>query len=70
MVGTKLRLVWENGKRCAICGKEIGDLNDLTIDHIIPLAKGGKNKMKNFQLAHRECNIRKGDKMPNEELKL
>lgn len=62
----KLQLVWNNGKRCAICGKKIKDLNDLTIDHIVPLAEGGKNVAENFQLAHRACNEAKGSLMPDE----
>ena len=62
----KLRLVWERGKRCAICVRKIKDLDDLTIDHIIPLAKGGKNTIENYQLAHKKCNELKGQSMPKE----
>ena len=60
----KLELLWKNGKRCAICGKRIRHLDDLTVDHIIPLAKGGKNVVENCQLAHRECNGEKRDILP------
>lgn len=62
----KLRLVWERGKRCAICGRKIKDLDDLTVDHIVPLAKGGKNTIENFQLAHKKCNELKGQLLPKE----
>ena len=62
----KLQLVWDRGKRCAICGRKIKDLDDLTIDHIIPLAKGGKNTIENYQLAHKKCNELKGQFMPEE----
>jgi 5-methylcytosine-specific restriction endonuclease McrA len=35
-----------------------------TIDHIIPIAKGGHpSDMSNLQLAHRACNRLKGTKM-------
>lgn len=61
----KTQLLWENGKRCAICGKRITCFDDLTVDHIIPLAKGGRNVIENCQLAHRECNERKNDIMPD-----
>lgn len=31
------------------------------IDHIIPLAKGGKNVVANLQLTHACCNLKKHD---------
>lgn len=46
-----------NGK-CAICGKPV-KYKKLTIDHNIPLSKGGTNEMSNLQLACRECNLMK-----------
>lgn len=32
-----------------------------TIDHILPISKGGQDVHANIQLAHFECNWRKGD---------
>lgn len=34
-----------------------------SIDHVIPLAKGGKHSWGNVKLAHRVCNSRKSDKI-------
>lgn len=34
-----------------------------TLDHIIPLARGGSHTRENVQLAHWICNIRKGAKV-------
>jgi 5-methylcytosine-specific restriction endonuclease McrA len=34
--------------------------NPWTIDHIVPIAKGGKHVRENLQLAHKLCNQRKG----------
>lgn len=62
----KLQLLWEYGNRCAICGKKIRNLDDLTVDHIIPKAKGGKNLISNCQLAHKICNELKNDTLPDE----
>ena len=62
----KLRLLWENGKRCAICGKMIESVDDLTVDHIVPISKGGKRTIENCQLAHKSCNCSKSDAMPDE----
>ncbi len=55
---------------CGICGKPV-DFNlkfphplSPTIDHIIPVAKGGHpSDIDNLQLAHRCCNRQKGDKL-------
>ena len=47
---------------CQICGlpvhseKGVDDYWDGTIDHIVPLSKGGEHSMSNCQLAHRVCN--------------
>lgn len=53
---------------CQICHKQVylnrGRYHPLsaTLDHIIPLAKGGAHEPKNIQLAHRICNMKKGTK--------
>jgi 5-methylcytosine-specific restriction endonuclease McrA len=36
----------------------------LTIDHIVPLAVGGSDRLDNLQPAHRMCNVEKGDDLP------
>lgn len=51
---------------CGICGDPITsgkatNRGGLTIDHIIPLAKGGQNIAANMQPAHSKCNTVKGD---------
>lgn len=51
--------------RCAICGRFIS-YEEFTIDHIIPLAKGGTNEMKNLQCACNKCNLIKSDILPDE----
>ena len=61
----KLQLLWEHGKRCAICGKKIRSFEELTVDHIVPISKGGKKVIENCQLAHKSCNSRKNDIMPD-----
>lgn len=66
----KIKLLWKYGKRCAICGKKICSLDDLTVDHIVPLAKGGKNEIRNCQLAHKSCNAAKSDILPEEHEKM
>ena len=57
----KRQLINSKGPYCGICGKEITDMKDCTIDHIKPRAKGGLTTLDNCQLAHKECNRLKGD---------
>ena len=62
--------LWEIATRdrhiCGLCGDKVNmalvvpDLKAPTIDHIIPLAKGGDDTKINVQLAHFACNSRKG----------
>jgi 5-methylcytosine-specific restriction endonuclease McrA len=59
---------------CAICGEPMpharGEVPHATVwkkrrptfDHIRPRAKGGGDGASNLQLAHAECNWRKGDR--------
>lgn len=63
----KRQLINSKGNICAICGKPITNMNDCTIDHIVPISKGGLTTIDNCQLAHRKCNQIKGDKLEGEE---
>ncbi len=51
--------------KCAICGKNMPK-SDRTIDHVIPLSKGGTGDIWNLSITHHACNIRKNAKMPDE----
>ena len=72
--GITLERLYQKSKGvCAICGTAcdwndyhyagsffIADNNYPSIDHIVPLSKGGKHAWSNVQLAHRICNTKKG----------
>ncbi len=45
--------------RCLCCGKREPDIS-LTVDHVVPLDKGGANDITNLQPLCGECNSRKG----------
>jgi hypothetical protein len=72
---SKRKLIEREGSKCKLCGEPV-DFNDYhykeegyfiagpkypSIDHIIPVAKGGTHTWDNVQLAHRHCNSVKSD---------
>lgn len=62
-VSNKIRFsIYErDGYRCQICGRS-GRFDDLEIDHIKPIAKGGKSTYDNLQTLCSRCNKEKSDK--------
>lgn len=52
---------------CQICGKYMPDEVGLQIDHIIPIAKGGKTVPENLRVLCSKCNGRKGQKLENKQ---
>lgn len=46
---------------CFWCGKPL--LDDCTIEHIVPLSKGGLDCESNWALAHEKCNQKHGDRI-------
>ena len=61
-VSNKMRfaIMARDGYRCRCCGKTDRGGTMLEIDHIYPIAKGGKSTMDNLQTLCHECNVRKG----------
>ena len=60
--GLSVKLFSLQNGRCACCTKKI-DVG-FHMDHIMPLAKGGKNDDSNIQLLCKECNLKKHAKHP------
>ena len=60
---------------CKLCGRPTYFIDDVqsddypSIDHIMPISKGGKHEWSNVQLAHRGCNNKKSDKIPPPSVK-
>lgn len=52
-------------KKCAICGKPL-ELSEITIDHIVPLSRGGSNEIDNYRILCYSCNQFKGDRLDEE----
>ena len=60
----------DNGK-CGICSCDVSR-DQVSIDHVVPLSKGGSHTWSNVQLAHLRCNIRRGNRdrpKPNIEVR-
>lgn len=62
------QLAERDGSRCHICHRKV-DLNlsgmakwGPTIEHIVPVSKGGTNEAHNLALAHRHCNTVRGNR--------
>jgi 5-methylcytosine-specific restriction endonuclease McrA len=53
------------GYRCCYCGKKFS-VEKLNIDHIIPRSRGGKTEWTNIVTSCIECNLKKGNKLPQE----
>jgi 5-methylcytosine-specific restriction endonuclease McrA len=63
-----------DGFTCVYCGVTLGDMqkgkiiskSDLTIDHIVPKSRGGRDTWTNTACACASCNHKKGDLMTHE----
>ena len=47
---------------CYLCG-EVLTIEEFTVDHVLPLSKGGTNRQKNLRATHEKCNYDKADKI-------
>lgn len=54
-----LALCAEHGFRCLCCGEQ----KPLTVDHVIPIVRGGSNTISNIQPLCKRCNNKKYDKV-------
>lgn len=75
VVSVKKLAKWQNWK-CHLCGglidknAKVPDKNALTLEHLIPLSKGGEHSYQNCVAAHFYCNAIKSDRAIGEQLKL
>jgi 5-methylcytosine-specific restriction endonuclease McrA len=59
---TRRNVMHRDNYTCQYCGRKA----DLTIDHILPRSRGGKDTWENVTVACLKCNIKKGDRTPAE----
>jgi 5-methylcytosine-specific restriction endonuclease McrA len=61
-----------DGWRCGLCGEPIDkgiawpDPMSASLDHVVPISRGGKHSRANAQAAHLTCNVHKGASLPEE----
>lgn len=48
---------------CFVCGENIKNVEQATLEHILPKSKGGTDEMKNLWLSHEKCNQHRGDNL-------
>jgi 5-methylcytosine-specific restriction endonuclease McrA len=59
--GTVTNDIALTAKRCIYCGKKFSDTDKPTIDHMLPLSKGGIHSIGNIAVCCRSCNSKKRD---------
>lgn len=62
-------IIARDKQRCHICGKRVPK-KQIHLDHLIPLAEGGSHSAANLAVAHAACNLRKGTRAANDQLRL
>jgi 5-methylcytosine-specific restriction endonuclease McrA len=68
-VFTRTEIFIRDGWVCALCGCDIDpkldhpDVMSASLDHIIPITKGGPHTRENTQASHLRCNISKGNRV-------
>jgi len=65
VVCSRSNLFHRDRSECQYCGKH-RDHKLMTIDHIVPKSRGGRNTWENLVVACKKCNQKKGDMTPPE----
>ena len=58
---TRQNIIWRDKNVCQYCGNDF-KTSELTVDHVLPKSRGGKNTWKNLVAACVPCNQKKGAK--------
>lgn len=66
VVFSRQNLLLRDKYTCQYCGKYLKNPKERTIDHVIPKSRGGKTVWTNVVLCCKKCNLKKGDRTPEE----
>ncbi len=56
----KQELIKKQDNKCPVCNGLLLIHDELEVDHIEPISKGGKDENGNLQVTHKYCNRKKG----------
>lgn len=59
---SRKNIMKRDAQTCQYCGVK----SDLTLDHVFPKSRGGKDTWENLTTACNRCNVRKGNRTPAE----
>jgi len=62
IVLSRRNIMKRDGNRCQYCGSK----SNLTIDHVVPRSRGGGETWENLVTACDSCNLKKGNRTPEE----
>jgi 5-methylcytosine-specific restriction endonuclease McrA len=62
---TRLNIFTRDGWKCQYCGEKF-ESEELTFDHVVPVAQGGKKTWENIATACVECNSHKEGRTPQQ----
>ncbi len=60
----KIYIFIRDNKKCFYCGKRL-NFRQITLDHYLPLSKGGKDEIFNLVTCCKKCNKYKSDVIPD-----
>jgi 5-methylcytosine-specific restriction endonuclease McrA len=61
----RAKIIARDDSTCYLCGVHLR-VSDVTLDHVIPLIRGGEHTMENLRVACARCNSKKGSRLLSE----
>ena len=65
MACNRQNIIWRDNSQCQYCANYFSS-DKLTMDHVLPKSRGGKNTWENLVAACKKCNQKKGSRTINE----
>jgi len=62
---TRRNILWRDENTCQYCETQLNESNQ-TLDHVLPVSRGGKHEWTNLVACCRKCNAKKANRTPDE----